>query len=229
MARPSVSNQDQLIILSPYTTPNPPPSPPPKTKPNQHRPDTIEGAPERLEAALLHSALDKIQEEMGKMRDRAQELREGLATAVYGPEHAFLAWQGKCFELQDREHKYEVCPFKEVKQGWTLVGKWAGWGARRPGADAGETVALNRPEDMGKSLFFNEGQQCWNGPKRSAAVALRCGAEDKVVEVSEPSVCVYDLVMETPLLCDDALLAQAEARLGALGVNPQDVHVTAEE
>jgi hypothetical protein len=38
------------------------------------------------------------------------------------------------------------------------------------------------------------------------------------MEVSEPSVCVYDLVMETPLLCDDALLARAEARLAALGV-----------
>lgn len=187
--------------------------------PPTDRPDTIEGAPERLEAALLHAAVDKIEEEMRKMRERAQELRAGLSpSSAYGPDHVFLAWQDKCFEREDKEHKYEVCPFKEAKQGWVLVGKWAGWGKRRPGPDAGDTVVLNKPEDMGRSMFFNEGQQCWNGPKRSAAVELKCGREDRIVEVSEPSVCVYDLVMETPLLCDESLLSQAEARLAALGV-----------
>jgi len=124
----------------------------------------------------------------------------------YDPQHA-------------QDHTYAVCPFKDVKQGYTLVGRWAGWGRRRPGADAEDTVLLNKAEDVGRSMFYHDGAQCWNGPKRSAAVALTCGAEERVVEISEPSVCVYDMVMETPLLCDNELLAQAEARLAALGVS----------
>lgn len=182
------------------------------------RPDTVEGAPERLEAALLRSAVESVEEERGKLRARAQQLQAELAST--GPGHVFLAWQqDRCFDAVEGEHTYAVCPFKDVKQGgFVLVGRWAGWGRRRPGADSGETVLLNRPEDVGRSMFFNEGQQCWRGPKRSVAVALVCGAQERVTAVTEPSVCVYDMVLETPLLCDDAFLAQAEARLAALGV-----------
>ena len=68
------------------------------------------------------------------------------------------------------------------------------------------------------------GQSCWNGPARSAVVQLKCGAVEEVVEVSEPSVCFYDFVMLTPLVCDDSVVQASVMKLKQLGVD-----VTGEE
>ena len=53
---------------------------------------------------------------------------------------------------------------------------------------------------------------------RSAQIQLECSVNEEVIEISEPSICVYDMVMTTPLACDDALLKKVEDRLKALGV-----------
>jgi hypothetical protein len=55
-------------------------------------------------------------------------------------------------------------------------------------------------------------------------VQLKCGAVEEVVEVSEPSVCLYDFVMSTPLVCDDSVVQASVMKLKRLGVD-----VTGEE
>ena len=35
--------------------------------------------------------------------------------------------------------------------------------------------------------MFENGAQCWNGPSRSVEVSLECGAENKILSVSEVS------------------------------------------
>jgi hypothetical protein len=47
---------------------------------------------------------------------------------------------------------------------------------------------------------------------------------EEVVEVSEPSVCLYDFVMSTPLVCDDSVVQASVMKLKRLGVD-----VTGEE
>lgn len=44
-------------------------------------------------------------------------------------------------------------------------------------------------------------------------MTLVCGVEEVLREVVEPSICVYDMVLETPLACDDALLQDVERKL----------------
>lgn len=51
---------------------------------------------------------------------------------------------------------------------------------------------------------------------RSAEVKLVCSPEEAITEVSEPSICVYDMVMTTPLACDDRVLKEAEAKMHGL-------------
>ena len=174
------------------------------------RPETMEGVPERLEAAMVRHVLDKVEERLEEQRGHVEELREALTEPRYGPDRAFLTWRNQCFETQDKEHTYTICPFNEVKQGYTLVGRWHAW---IPREDKGGS------DGVGEVMWFNEGTACWNGPKRSAVVQLWCGSVEQVVEVSEPSVCVYDFVMYSPLACTDAVLAEALARLQRLGVD----------
>ena len=178
------------------------------------RPETIPNAPERLEAALLRFAVEKVEEEVGREEGRMEELRGALAnegySAVEGDENVFLTWKDKCFERQDKDFEYKICPFKEVKQNYLLVGKWAGWIEREDG--------MGSKDGAGPVMYFTEGQQCWNGPKRTAVVQLWCGPVEEVVEVTEPSVCLYDFVMMTPLVCDAAVVREAEQRLRRMGV-----------
>lgn len=183
------------------------------------RPETIADAPERLEAALLRFAVNQLEGQCEEEVGRVEELRERMEYPGYsaeeGDEKVYVTWRDTCFEKSEKTFDYKVCPFHEVKQDHVLVGKWAGWIKR----ENGQGVA----EGAGPVMFFSEGQQCWNGPKRSAVVQLWCGLEEQLVEVSEPTVCVYDFVLMTPLACTEAALAQAEERLRNLGIKlPED-------
>lgn len=37
-------------------------------------------------------------------------------------------------------------------------------------------------------------------------VIVECGYEDKIVSVSEPTTCVYEILLKTPCECSDELL-----------------------
>lgn len=78
-------------------------------------------------------------------------------------------------------------------------------------------------------MLFAGGQKCYNGPERSLAVTLVCGGLDEIVEVSEPSICVYDMVMTTPLVCDASVLQKAQKKLKALGVEGENSLLTEAE
>ena len=98
-----------------------------------------------------------------------------------------------CYEYDDREYIYKLCPFDKAVQvskannGETSIGKWVSWG----------------PEDKDKymSMKFENGLACWNGPQRSTKVILSCGLENKVISVTEPNKCEYEMKFETPAVC----------------------------
>ena len=50
-------------------------------------------------------------------------------------------------------------------------------------------------------MRFAGGAKCWNGPKRSLTVTVRCGVENRMATVIEPSMCTYTAEFETPAAC----------------------------
>lgn len=98
-----------------------------------------------------------------------------------GPNNEFASMIDKCFEYEDREYIYKMCPFEKTVQrsksnsGETSIGNWKGWNE-----DSNAKYTL---------MHFDNGQSCWNGPQRSTKVHLSCGIENKVTSVSEPNRC----------------------------------------
>jgi protein kinase C substrate 80K-H len=104
-----------------------------------------------------------------------------------GPNNEFASMIDKCFEYEDREYIYKMCPFEKTVQksksnsGETSIGTWKGWNE-----DASKKYNL---------MHFDNGQSCWNGPQRSTKVHLSCGIENKVTSVSEPNRCEVNMLL----------------------------------
>ncbi|KEP64277.1 UNVERIFIED_CONTAM: hypothetical protein HHA_253400 [Hammondia hammondi] len=60
------------------------------------------------------------------------------------------------------------------------------------------------------SMFFDDGDACPNDTRRETEVLIHCGPELFVVQVQEPALCRYSIVLETPLLCPREHLLQLE-------------------
>lgn len=52
-------------------------------------------------------------------------------------------------------------------------------------------------------MNFDNGANCFNGPKRSLRVEMECGTENEIKNVIEPEKCVYLATMTTPAVCDE--------------------------
>lgn len=57
---------------------------------------------------------------------------------------------------------------------------------------------------------YLKGITCWNGPERSVDVHLKCGLNNQLVMVKEPSRCEYLFEFETPALCKQPESGQVE-------------------
>ena len=61
-------------------------------------------------------------------------------------------------------------------------------------------------------MEFKHGAHCWatSGP-RTCTVTLRCGLENKVLDVAEHETCKYAMIVETPAACTQATVDEALA------------------
>eukprot|EP00057_Strongylocentrotus_purpuratus_P008680 XP_011663154.1 PREDICTED: glucosidase 2 subunit beta [Strongylocentrotus purpuratus] len=139
----------------------------------------------RKELEEAEKALKNIDRTVG---DLEKQLRVDL-----GPDQAFQALQGQCYEYTDREYTYKLCPFEKSSQrsknggSETSLGSWHQW--------------EGPPDNKYSLMMYTKGQKCWNGPDRSTRVNLRCGVENRVLSASEPDRCVYQFEFTTPALC----------------------------
>ena len=102
-----------------------------------------------------------------------------------GPNAEFANMIDKCFEYEDREYIYKLCPFEKTVQKSksnhqeTSIGHWKSWN--------------DDPAKKYTSMKFDNGLACWNGPQRSTNVLINCGIENKLVAVSEPNRCEVEI------------------------------------
>ena len=140
----------------------------------------------------------------GKITDLQEKINQAKNTVEtdYGFAEEFATLKDQCFEFTDNEYTYKHCVFDFCEQkpkhggSGTRLGKFEQW------------VHEGGEENSYTGMMYSGGQQCWNGPARSTKVIFRCGLENKLLSVSEPNKCEYEMVFETPASCSDHLNGQ---------------------
>ncbi|OBT62677.1 hypothetical protein VE03_07521 [Pseudogymnoascus sp. 23342-1-I1] len=153
-------------------------------------------------------AYNNIKSDRESRRSELEDKKNDL-TADYGPQDVFRALKGSCVDIDSGEYTYELCWMDKSTQkskkngGSTQLGTFKRFDTVEVDEDVG---ADGRGLGVGERLtmVFEEGQQCWNGPKRSTIVVMACREKDEVWRVVEAEKCVYRMEVGTPAVCEDS-------------------------
>lgn len=159
------------------------------------------------------AAVTSAEGDVTKDQKHIDKLEKDITTD-FGPSDVFRPLKGACVSGDFGEYNYEVCFFDRVTQlsrkdnGRTSLGTFerielADDSSRNKAAgvfSAGWEESHVEPLS-GMVLKHENGQQCWNGPKRSVAVELYCCAENEIRSVVEAEKCVYRFEVGTPAVC----------------------------
>ena len=175
-------------------------APPPDTDKHDYDPETKavvdEADAARAEYEVVRGKITTLQESINQAKN--------MVETDYGFAEEFATLKDQCFEFTDNEYTYKHCVFDYCEQkpkhggSGTRLGKFEQW--VHEGSDQ-ETNSYT-------GMMYSGGQQCWNGPARSTKVIFRCGLENKLLSVTEPNKCEYEMVFETPASCSEQLSAQ---------------------
>uniref|UniRef100_A0A0D9UZM4 Glucosidase 2 subunit beta n=1 Tax=Leersia perrieri TaxID=77586 RepID=A0A0D9UZM4_9ORYZ len=156
------------------------------------------------EASRVRKEYDDASSKLSKIQSRVSTLTDKLKHD-FGKEMEFYYFYDQCFESKEGKYVYKVCPFKKASQveghSTTSLGRW------------------DKFEESYRIMQFSNGDRCWNGPDRSLKVRLRCGLNNELNGVDEPSRCEYVAVLSTPALCVEDKLKELEQKLEGMSSN----------
>jgi len=141
-------------------------------------------------ATSARSAFTQADTDLRQVINKLEELNELLSIDFGEEDDRFAVLHGQCFDWEDREYTYTLCPFGKATQkpknggAETSLGKWGQWTQKYT------------------EMLYDKGASCWNGPTRSARITLTCAPTTQITSVSEPSRCEYSYEMTTPAACN---------------------------
>ena len=161
------------------------------------------------ESQLVRAAREAFEAVERELKSRTKD-RDNQQTDLdknYGPSDIFRALHGKSVSLDSGEYTYELSWLERTTQkskkghGDTNMGNFQriDWET----ADDEERLdgkSLGRGQRM--VLRYDDGQSCWNGPRRRTDVWLGCSETEEVWRVSESEKCVYKMEVGTPAACE---------------------------
>jgi len=148
------------------------------------------------------TALDEVINQMRSLEEKKVEAQRILDLKVED-DMCLVQLGADCIELHEK-YVYKICPLNKVRQDGTDLGRFQSW-------EGPETTPLAK-----RQMKFDGGSHCWDGPNRNTLVTLRCGAENRITSVSEPTRCTYLATLETPCACSKEDLDQAIADINAM-------------
>ena len=140
----------------------------------------------------------QAQRTLTELEGKHADVTKRLGT-FFGPHMELAHMVGECYVAKIETYKYEVCPFGDAKQDTTKLGTMKALDVKEP-----------------RTMVFSSGERCWNGPSRSITVYLRCGGENVLAEVEEPSRCEYAATLYTPAACDAEEVEALERELAEM-------------
>ncbi|XP_024523168.1 glucosidase 2 subunit beta [Selaginella moellendorffii] len=153
------------------------------------------------EADRIRSEYRQANNKLNDLQSKISELQKKLKQD-FGKEGEFFSLYDQCFERRQQKYVYKVCLYKDSTQeeghSSTRLGSWEGF------------------LDDYKSIKFQNGDHCWNGPQRSLKVRLRCGLKSELSDIEEPSRCEYAASFWTPAVCYEERAKELQAQLDAL-------------
>lgn len=175
--------------------------------------DTSRG---KSESAAVKAARKEAEAAEKEHKNKSKELakEEDDLRKDYGPQDIFRSLKDTCTTVDQGEYTYELCWMSKTMQkskkghGNTGMGNFE----RIEWQEADEEDRLDgRSLGQGQRMVlkYENGQSCWNGPKRRTDVWLGCAETEEVWRVSESEKCVYKMEVGTPAACDPANLPGA--------------------
>ena len=173
------------------------PSSPVVVKTNGHK---------RPEAEALRTKILDLQTQIETQKEHFKTF-QALGNVTYGPNNSLFSLRDKCFSADFKEHKYEICPFKEAKQGGILIGNFQKIEIEMTSPlDIVRVDGIEVDERYNREsiyFYFTNGEVC-HGPQRQRDLILKleCGSgEASISEIREPELCSYRATLVSPLGC----------------------------
>ena len=161
------------------------------------------------ESVLVKAAREAFESSDRDLKTKTQSLEneQNDLSKDYGPSDIFRALKGKCVSSDAGEYTYELCWLEKTSQkskkghGNTNMGNYE----RIEWREADDEERLDG-KSLGKGrrmvMQYDDGQSCWNGPRRRTEVWLGCAETEEVWRVSEAEKCVYKMEVGTPAACE---------------------------
>ncbi|ODQ80112.1 hypothetical protein BABINDRAFT_13012 [Babjeviella inositovora NRRL Y-12698] len=119
----------------------------------------------------------------------------------FGEDGILHALSEKCITNKVGEYDYDLCFTGSIHQ------KGHGSNVAIGTFDRVVYETNNETSEKEMKIFYEDGAQCWNGPRRRGVVSVTCSNEFEIVSVTEPEKCEYHFNVKSPLGCFEEQLA----------------------